>query len=539
MNIYKSFLGIVFATLIVAGCSKQLDIPQNGAFSQEDFYQTNEDALAAVATIYNHWRASYETRMSVLTTLSDEVTKAGAMANFMPEWKERNSFTFNTANEGVGKYYKAAYEMIYYCNLIIENVAPDTNVKKQCIAEAKFFWAYAYFHLAALYGETVPLVDHLLQPEEYHVSRSEPGQVWAKVEEYLKEAIPVLPNKSSISDKSQYRVTGDAAKVMLGKAYLWQKKYAESATILDEVIDGKRYGLWGVDEPGEYDMLLHAKANDCCEKVLDIRIPNDYANYETNNLSNVTKWWGYFQWSSRLVKQDADANNKFCTGEGYLAPRRGIYEAFVAEEGVDGYRLNSSIRTVWQLQEVGVTASSDMTDHDLYFNWKCRGLKEDLMAVASGRGANHISYINMPVIRYAEVLLLAAEAHVMSDGAHVDEYVNKVRQRAHLTPKAGVTLADIQTEKQLELCFEGVRYMDIIRWGIAYDLMKDQGKVAYILKATKEGDGYSYSVVEDSAMANPNAGFKKGKNELLPIPKAEMDVNGVEHGGKMTQNPGW
>jgi len=509
MNIYKTFLGIVFAVLVVAGCSKQLDIPQNGAFSQEDFYQTDEDALAAVATIYNHWRTSYETRMSVLTTLSDEVTKAGAMANFMPEWKERNSFTYNTANEGIGKYYKAAYEMIYYCNLVIENVTPDTNTKKQCIAEAKFFWAYTYFHLAALYGETVPLVDHLLQPEEYHVSRSEAGEVWAKVEEYLKDAIPVLPNKSSKSDKSQYRVTGDAAKVMLGKAYLWQKKYAESAKILDEVIDGGRYGLWGVDEPGEYDKLLHAVANDCCEKVLDIRIPNDYANYETNNLSNVTKWW------------------------------RGIYEAFVAEEGVDGYRLNSSIRTVWQLQEVGVTASSDMTDHDLYFNWKCRGLKEDLMVVASGRGANHISYINMPVIRYAEVLLLAAEAHVMSDGAHVDEYVNKVRQRAHLAPKTGVTLADIQTEKQLELCFEGVRYMDIIRWGTAYDLMKDQGKVTYILKVTKEGNGYSYSVVEDAAMANPNAGFKKGKNELLPIPKAEMDVNGVEHGGNMTQNPGW
>jgi len=239
------------------------------------------------------------------------------------------------------------------------------------------------------------------------------------------------------------------------------------------------------------------------------------------------------------MSPNGGANNTFCTGEGYLAPRRGIYEAFVAEEGEDGYRLNSSIRTVWQLQEVGVTASSDMTDHDLYFNWKCRGLKEDLMVVASGRGANHISYINMPVIRYAEVLLLAAEAHVMSDGAHVDEYVNQVRQRAHLDPKTGVTLADIQTEKQLELCFEGVRYMDIIRWGIAYDLMKDQGKVTYILRVTKEGSGYSYSVVEDAAMANPNAGFKKGKNELLPIPKAEMDVNGVEHGGNMTQNPGW
>ena len=67
--------------------------------------------------------------------------------------------------------------------------------------------------------------------------------------------------------------------------------------------------------------------------------------------------------------------------------------------------------------------------------------------------------------------------------------------------------------------------------------MKDQGKETYNLKVTKDGPNYTYErVVSDT---NPNAGFKQGKNELLPIPKAEMDVNGVENGGKMTQNPGW
>jgi hypothetical protein len=539
MKTNRIFLGISMGLLMVLGsCSKMLDIPQNGSFSQEDFYQTDEDALAAVATIYNHWRSSYETRMTLLTTLSDEASKGGANINFFATWKERNSYIFNAGNEGIATYYKAAYEMVYYCNLIIENVAPDTPVKKQCVAEAKFFRAYTYFHLAALFGETVPVVDHLLSTEEYHVGRSEPGQLWTLVENDLKASLESLPSKASKTDKNTYRVTKEAAEVMLGKAYLWQKKYAEAASEFDKVVNSGLYGLWGVDEPGEYKMLLHAAANDCCEKVLDIRIPKDADNYDKNNLSNTTKWWGYFFWSSRMSKMTTAASNTYSTGEGYLPPRKELYDAFVAEEGVDGYRLNSTLKTVWQLADEGITVTADMPDHDLYFNWKNRGLKEDLMAVMSGRGSEHMTYTNMPVIRYAEVLLLAAEAQLLGGSpAKADQYVNQVRQRAKLGAKTGVTLQDIQTEKNLELCFEGVRYLDIIRWGIAYDLMKDQGKETYNLKVTKDGPNYTYErVVSDT---NPNAGFKQGKNELLPIPKAEMDVNGVENGGKMTQNPGW
>jgi SusD family. len=132
------------------------------------------------------------------------------------------------------------------------------------------------------------------------------------------------------------------------------------------------------------------------------------------------------------------------------------------------------------------------------------------MAVMSGRGSEHMTYTNMPVIRYAEVLLLAAEAQLLGGSpAKADQYVNQVRQRAKLGAKTGVTLQDIQTEKNLELCFEGVRYLDIIRWGIAYDLMKDQGKETYNLKVTKDGPNYTYErVVSDT---NPNAGSSRAR----------------------------
>ena len=149
-----------------------------------------------------------------------------------------------------------------------------------------------------------------------------------------------------------------------------------------------------------------------------------------------------------------------------------------------------------------------------------------------GRGVDNM-FINYCDIRYAEVLLLAAEANLGTNQAKADEYLNQVRRRARLSDKSGITLDDVKLEKRLELCFEGARYLDLLRWGDAYDVLKSQGKDNYYLKVSKSGDGYTYErAIQDT---NNNAGFKKGKNELLPIPMGEIEVNGEN----VNQNPGW
>lgn len=530
---FCGYVALTLACLAMTGCSDKLDIPQNGALTEAEFYQTDDDAESAISNVYGYWRSLYETRMTLLTTLSDEASKGGANINFFATWKDRNNYVFNANNEGIATYYKGAYTLIYYCNLVIEHVKGETPVQKRAVAEAKFFRAFTHFHLGALWGETVPVVDHLLSADEYHVSRSNPGELWSLVERDLQEAISVLPSKSGKDDKSQIRVTKEAAETMLGKAYLWQGKNSEAAAEFDKVIGSNLYDLW----TGNYDQLLHVEANDCPEKVLDARMPNDQNNYQKNHLDRVNAWWGYLGWTTRFVQQSVQANNLYAGGEGYLAPRRELYEAFVKEEGEDGYRLKSTLRTVWQMVDEGVVTTTDMPDHDLYFNWKNRELKSDLMGTPGGRGADN-QYINMPYIRYAEVLLLAAEAQLQSGNQQkAAEYLNKVRRRAQLADKTNITLDDIKVEKQLELCFEGTRYMDLIRWGDAYETMKDQGKETYMLKVdnkgTKEQPQYEYSVVVSDT--NPNAGFKQGKHELLPIPMSELEVNG----SYITQNPGW
>lgn len=88
-----------------------------------------------------------------------------------------------------------------------------------------------------------------------------------------------------------------------------------------------------------------------------------------------------------------------------------------------------------------------------------------------------MQYINLRVMRYAEVLLLAAEAHVMGGSQESAlAYINEVRDRARLAPLSAVTLDDVKKEKRLELCMEGVRFQDLVRWGDAEALMGEQGK---------------------------------------------------------------
>lgn len=541
-NKYMSIAAGIMLLFGAMGCEKQLDIPQHGSIGVEEFYKTDADAESAVANLYCVWRGAFADRMYLFTLLSDEVHRGGNHATKFAPFPQLLSWTFNSGNSYVASYYKSCYNIIYAANLIIDNMGEESPVKKQVVAEAKFFRAYAHFHLAALWGETAPTVDHLLKPDEYHVGNSEPGKIWELVEKDLKDAIQVLPSKSGVNDQSLLRVSKEAAEVYLGNAYLWQKKYADAAKEYEKVIDSGKYKLWD----GAFENLTHVPANGCCEKVLEAQVPNDLDNYRTNGINSGNGFWGNAGLYLNFFSQTKEAKNTFASGNGYFPPREGLYNAFVAEEGVDGYRLKSSIRTMEQMPEAGLTCDVNGTIlffSDKYFNWKTRILKSDLMG-NPGRNVDN-QYINYCYVRYAEVLLLAAEAEFRAgDKGKAEGYLNQVRQRAKLADKTGITLDDIKTEKRLELAFEGVRYMDLTRWqriegeDDAYNAMKDQDKVVYNIKVSKDKSGnVSYEKVV--AVEYPNAGYQKGKHELLPFPLEEMEVNGEGHGGTLKQNPGW
>ena len=134
-------------------------------------------------------------------------------------------------------------------------------------------------------------------------------------------------------------------------------------------------------------------------------------------------------------------------------------------------------------------------------------------------------------MRYAEVLLLAAEAALQSgDAPSALTYINAVRTRAQLDNLGSITLADVKVEKQLELCLEGVRFQDLIRWGDAAAELADQGGEIPVFYGYDDTSAYDVRI----PYTNNTYGFKTGKHELLPFPQNELNIN-----PNLTQNPGW
>lgn len=505
--------------ILFSSCEDGLDIQKHGNMGgQDDFYKTDSEAQQAVASMYTSWGGAYFNWFFLKNLISDDVWTDGGSRGDNPSMEQLNEYTFDTDHSMIKDTYSAMYNIIYKANLIIEKVTPDTPVKAQAVAEAYFFRGWAHFELASLWG-TAPVVDHLLQPGEYHQANSTAEELWKRTEDDFRAAIDskALPTKADVNDLAgTIRVTTEVAQAMLGKTLVFEGKYAEAATELDRVISSGKYDLYR----GDYDKLSHAVANGCCEAMLEVQKRND----PEQAWNQLTMTYLMIGWRTSLI--NLGSMNDIASGTyGFLNPRKSLYDAFVATEGANGYRLKGSVRTYDELNaEYGLTLVSGerLVGHEGYFNYKQRALKEDCVMDASYFQA--LQYTNLRVMRYAEVLLLAAEAHAMSGGSKAAEYVNKVRERAHLQPLASVTMDDIKNEKRLELCFECVRFQDLVRWGDAEKYLGEQGKNVPALKA----DG-----VDAAAFKNNSYGFKS-KHKLLPIPRMELELN-----KNMKQNPEW
>lgn len=520
----KIFSCILIASVLFASCSKQLDIPQHGNVSTlEDYYSTDEEVESAVAAMYAQMKNTHSNFFYCLNSLSDDTYTGGYTRGDNSNMEKFNEYTFDASHEWLKNTYVNFYELIYKASLITDRVTGDTPAMKRAVYEARVMRAWANFYLVTMWG-TCPMVDHVLQPEEYRVSNSTPEAFWTSIETDLTDAINsgYLPSKTNKFDKSTgIRITKEVAYALLGKAYLWQGKYADSAAAFEKVISSGLYGLYGVDEPGEYEDLLRAKANNSCESMLEGQWRND------PSVSQVTTLW--VSMSVRDAYFNIN-NDNIAFGWNFVNPTKGLYDAFVAEEGVDGYRLNSVIKTKDALAAIGLDLKTVwIPGHEGYFNWKFTLTKDELYQNVPGFQA--FNWRNVRYLRYGEVLLCAAEANLLSGNqAKADEYVNQIRRRAKLSDKSGVTLEDIKTEKRLECCMENVRYLDLVRWGDAEKVMGEQGHYvpSYSYDATT-----GVETVKPDEFTNTVYGFK-ARNKYLPIPANEIQVN-----PNIKQNQGW
>ncbi len=527
----------VLLAVCFAGCEDRLNISKHGSLgSPDEYYQTDTEAEAAVASMYASWRDLHYNWYFVLNCMSDDAWTAGGQRNDNADMEKLNEFNYDTDHSMIQGLYSGLYTLIYKANLIIDNVTGDSQTMRRAVAEAHVARGWAHFYLVTLWG-TAPVVDHVLANSEYHVSNGTPEDTWAFVETEFRTAIDsqALPTKSSVDDKeSGIHVTTEAAMAFLGKAYLFEGKYGEAAAILDEVIISGKYDLYR----GAYDMLGHASTNNNCEAI-----------FELNRVKNAEQAWNQFSqlnimlgWRTSMLSYmpGTEVGNLVAQGSyGFMSPQKSLYDAFVAEEGVDGYRLRSTIRTYEQMNEAGVVnfAGAALPGNEGYFFWKTRLLKEDCIIDQSY--LQMLQWSNLRIMRYAEVLLMAAEAHIQGgvDASKALDYVNEVRGRAQLPALTAVTMDDVKTEKRLELCMESCRYQDLVRWGDAERVLGEQGKeipqFAWTVSYNPDGTTSIASHEQSTLATNTVYGFKE-RNKLLPIPLRETEVNPA-----MEQNPGW
>jgi hypothetical protein len=378
----------------------------------------------------------------------------------------------------------------------------DFEGKDEIIAETYFLRAYFTFELVKYFGN-VPLkteeregvlriADARIFPEEeFNLNRiADIATAYGVIEEDLKEAIPNLP----VVQDLPYEATKGAAQALLGKVYLYhgkfdQTKFTDAANILNEVISSNQYAL----TTGEaYAVLFDGAGQNGPESVFEIQYTGvEGAGWDCIECSQGT----YFP---QFCGPRSPYNDPvFSSGWGFCLPSVELFELF---DDNDIRRPSSFI----DLRDAQDSYSQSRDDTGL-FNRKYMPRKAD-----DGVGPNPLNFAqNYRAIRYADVLLMAAEAEAQSGGSNAEAYLNEVRARAYgnndndYNASEGDLLQVIYTERRKEMAGEGHHFFDLVRTN----------------RAAQEIDG-----------------FTENKNEVFPIPLIELQLaNAVERWG----NPGY
>jgi hypothetical protein len=243
---------IILFVAVGFSCSESLmDIPQQGVLPSETYYATADDAtvLSFITAVYYEIRGDASIRNEfALDGAHDCLLVKYYLETMGDDFATQTQFFYNETASGnsysrIWSYY---YSIIYWCNMIIErlpaNAVASEAVKTRVIAEARAIRAIMMMYLVQLYGNP-PLANHIMDGSEGNTPAAES---WSFIESELTAVAEGLPSKAGLGGQSAIgsRLTKEAVYAYLGKAQLWQKKYAEAAkTLHDKVIATGLYEL--------------------------------------------------------------------------------------------------------------------------------------------------------------------------------------------------------------------------------------------------------------------------------------------------------
>jgi tetratricopeptide (TPR) repeat protein len=500
MNIMKSLYKFFNAFILVSGlliinsCSDFLDKPLQGKLTQENFPTTAEDALLATNGVYHILRFNlyHQGLFPILDIMSDDGHKGSNPDDAASTVGPYDTFTHIPTEGNLSRWWNTLYEGVKRANVVIELVPAigmNETLRARYVGEARFLRALFYFDLVRAWGD-VPLVTGTTPT--LGLTRTDAAVVYDLIVEDLTAAIEVLPEKSEYPAKDLGRATKGAARGILAKVYLFRNDFPNAEKYALEVINSAQYSL----EPSFTDANSEAGEHGE-ESVFEIgamRFENiDNGGSQYANVQGVrgtpNRGWGF-------NRPTLDLQDSFEEGD----PRLDSTVIYLGEV-LDGIKILGD----------GATPDETLDENNNVVQIECYNQKVWTPGDNVPTQFGH----NRRILRYADVLLMAAEAlnqNNKSDQALT--YLNQVRQRARMGNDAilpDVTETDktaldelIFIERRHELAMEGHRFWDLIRTGRA-------------------------------ATALGPLGFIAGQHELLPIPQSEIDLSQ----GVIEQNDGW
>jgi len=536
-------LSLAALLIATAACQKNLDISQKSVLSTEDYYAnaTAEEAEALIASAYKlYWGGRDVTcvngieKMLFLNSLDDDhYPGGGSFADATYQFQEAGNYNVSSADTAPKIMYKGVYSVIYHCNLILEKIPETTDERINRVkAEANFLRALAMFDAVRWWG-TPPLADHLLSQDEYYQANTPTEESIRWILDQMADAASKLPAIKGRGQQEAFgaRISKHAALAFRGKVGLWygqktnnKEMLADAAKDLRTVIESGLYGLVS-------DMfILERPMGDFCEEYLFEHNSADNDGFPGNPQNDLRHMWT--GWPDGIV-----APTNIYTGWGWNAVS-GDFGRFLEqhEGGVEKPRFKSTIHTYEQVLAMDYPAGATpgvlpkgICHNEGYFTYRGIAFISDFYDIP---GFWKYSRTNAALLRYAEVLLLYAEAKFLvdndADGSGL-EALNEVRRRAQIPEVSALTYQIIKDERRAELFYEQERYFDLVRWGDAAEVLKDKGKKLYKFYGYKPGTTeWNIEVID-----GPGSGWQE-KYNLLPFPFEQTSAN-----PNLKQNPGW
>ena len=442
--------------------------------STNNFYQTEEDFFNAINSTYAILQPVYGQHMYQLAELrSDNTFLDGDPGGNRQSLADIDFFQVQTTNATVLDFWDDSYKGIANANTVLDRIEGVTfaneDLKNQITGEAYFLRALYYFNLVRVFGAVPLVVNEVRDPAESRNHTRKPlAEVYSRIESDLGEAIRLLP---VAYEGNPGRATQWAAKVLLGKVQLTQKKYAEATTSLGDVVNNGPYAL----EASYRDIFDPANKNGQ-ESIFEV------------------------QYDGNVVNEGSPFVNLF-------APR---FSTTVAPsgQGLGNNQPTDDMINAYAPGEIRFDASLDTT----YANVRGEAVSAPYITkFLNGTSMPNQGLDNFPVLRYADVLLMLAEAQFFQDGGGI-EYVNEVRTRAGLDALMSLSLEAILQERRVELAYENHRWFDLLRTDQAISIMS-----------------------EHLATRNIGATSIAPYQLLYPIPQAQIDANP----DALDQNPGY